>query len=578
MLKIAPARFAWLTAAIAIVGGFSFAARVEHSRGQIIRSRVRAIAPLGWRLQESKRVAMTPRRNFRPAVQVPFGPHSLFAPFQRRDVLAVISHWRSVPPVVVRPGDLAYSTRYNHWKSRAQAFINALNDEGRSDAARADQAWLEAYERSQADPAAPAPRPAPSDLVASAGGEPPAAFRGVQNTYTVALPFVAGRFTFVDHPVDPDYPYLLDPSGVADEGTPVFTRADVSHVMRAAGLNHDQRVVFRKVSEKEGGFEAINTYDTGYVSVGFIQFAAMRGGNGSLARVLERMKTDNLAEYRHYFEKFGVDVDENRCLCVIDPSTARVLHGADAVDAIRRDKRLTAVFYHAGAGSPGFQQAQIAMALDEYYAPSHSFRVAAAEVVDYSDPAHPARTYYYGDDAVASAQASAASRNARPWNPPAPVRPVAAETAQAPQVASTSAVDAPQSQLSVPADTGAATPSAPVRRQGPRCQFVRLPDLAGQYGDVFRSEAGKTAITDRCVQHGYDIGPTQEGLRAKLVEAIDQVAGGQRMTVADLAARERDLIPIVQNRILVLADSDLGQPGPSPRLARALTPKRNGPD
>jgi len=109
---------------------------------------------------------------------------------------------------------------------------------------------------------------------------------------------------------------------------------------------------------------------------------------------------------------------------------------------------------------------------------------------------------------------------------------------------------------------------------GPHYVFVRLANLQGQYGDVFRSEAGRTAITDRCVQRGYDVGPTKEGLQAKFVDGINLVSSGDPVTLKDLASHEADLIPIVQNRILVLADSELTQPPGIPRLASALDRKR----
>lgn len=544
----------WLSAAVVTVFCLSVFAFVEHDRDHV------AGAP-SWGRLFSTGVSSKKWRPVVHSVSVPYGSHALFAPFQRCDIVAIMAGWHSTPPVKVEPGNLAYSGRYTHWKSRAQACIAGLSDQGRLDSAREYERWIASYERHQENTDQPSPGPIPVDLAGAVGGAPPAAFRGIQNLYTVRLPGVWEPMMFADHPVDPDYPFLINPTGVADEGTPMLARSDLDHVMRASGLSHEQRLVFRKVSEKEGGFEAVNTYDTGYVSVGFIQFAAMKSGNGSLARLLMRMRAQSPSEYRHYFQHFGVDVDDQECLCTVDPSTGRVLHGDDAVADIISDKRLTAVFYHAGACSPAFQQAQLKQALDEYYAPAHSFSVAAAEVVDYTDPDRPVVTHYYGDEALASAHAMVAARNAQPWTPPSRLG-AGQEPTEMPAI--------PSIEDSPSALPGNAALKPSPGYTGPHYVFVRLANLAGLYGDVFRSEAGRTAITDRCVQRGYDVGPAKQGLQAKFVDGINLVSSGGPLTLKDLASHEADLIPIVQNRILVLADSELTQPRGIPRLARAL--------
>jgi len=44
--------------------------------------------------------------------------------------------------------------------------------------------------------------------------------------------------------------------------------------------------VFTILSTLEGKFDAINTYDAGYISAGFIQFISGKAGSGSLQKVL----------------------------------------------------------------------------------------------------------------------------------------------------------------------------------------------------------------------------------------------------------------------------------------------------
>jgi hypothetical protein len=112
----------------------------------------------------------------------------------------------------------------------------------------------------------------------------------------------------------------------------------------------------------------------------------------------------------------------------------------------------------------------------------------------------------------------------------------------------------------------------PPQYTGPHYSLVLLPDLQGTYGEVFRTEAGRTAITDRCVQRGFDVGPAKQGLLAKFTEAVGFVSQGQKVTIKSLAAHEADLIPIVQNRIMVLGDPDLSQPVQR-RFAKAIDRK-----
>ena len=105
----------------------------------------------------------------------------------------------------------------------------------------------------------------------------------------------------------------------------------------------------RAVSILEGGFDSVNTYDTGYVSVGFIQFASLKEGGGSLGAVLKNFKAADPLAFASDFHRFGVDVDETGHLVVVDPTSGAVATGAEANARIIEDKRLIAVFGRAGA-------------------------------------------------------------------------------------------------------------------------------------------------------------------------------------------------------------------------------------
>jgi hypothetical protein len=128
----------------------------------------------------------------------------------------------------------------------------------------------------------------------------------------------------------------------------------------------EQRIA-RAVSRLEGGFETINTYDTGYVSVGFIQFVTMETGRESLSEVLAWEKGNHADDYARDFHRLGVDVDEAGQLAVVDPATGAALVGPDAVLKVIEDKRLTAVFQRAGRHSRAFRVAQIRAAKAHYW-------------------------------------------------------------------------------------------------------------------------------------------------------------------------------------------------------------------
>ncbi len=121
------------------------------------------------------------------------------------------------------------------------------------------------------------------------------------------------------------------------------------------------------MSKLEGGFDSVNTYDTGYVSIGFIQFITAIDGKGSLLEVLRQEKTDQPDQYAHDFHQYGLDITPDGILCVVDPVTGAELTGADAVQKTIADKRLTVIWQKAGRRSEAFQVAQIKVAKSHYW-------------------------------------------------------------------------------------------------------------------------------------------------------------------------------------------------------------------
>ncbi len=329
--------------------------------------------------------------------------------------------------------------------------------------------------------------------------------------YKIVLPLDRHVFYYPAGPVEASR-YLLHPDGVRYGGRRAKDQADVFSLFREAGVTSPvARNVLLKVSGREGGFEAVNTWDTGYVSVGFIQFTTGPTSEGrSLVRVLERMQESeerktkmNPArrnEFDYYFVKRGVCVEDGK-LVVRDPATAKFLKGADAVNAIIEDKRLIAVFQNAGEHSRAFRVAQIQEAYRSYYLADKFWRLPVAVVETYVDGSEePRKSYVYGARNVQLAMAQATRRGELPERGDTPARRV----------------------------------------------VTRLPDIVASYSDALPSEGGMLTLTDRAVQRGV-LNACQS-----FEAAVIEVAGDGPLVMKDFRRREKDLIARIRNRIDVL--------------------------
>jgi hypothetical protein len=205
----------------------------------------------------------------------------------------------------------------------------------------------------------------------SAVGNPPA----FANIVTPLLHTVAFEdsepLTFGDNvqTSNPRYAYYRFPQGVVSYGVSLkkMTDAELNPIFEQAGFSASDLKVAKAVSRLEGGFDSVNTYDTGYVSVGFIQFISADAGRGSLAQALLQEKTDRPADFDRDFRQYGVDLSPEGTLAVIDPGTGAELVGAEAVMKIIDDKRLIAVFQRAGRRSLAFRVAQVKTAKTQYW-------------------------------------------------------------------------------------------------------------------------------------------------------------------------------------------------------------------
>ncbi len=67
--------------------------------------------------------------------------------------------------------------------------------------------------------------------------------------------------------------------------------------------------MIKSVSDNEGNFDAINTYDNSYLSIGLFQWSMGAGDNdGELSALLKKIKQNQPDLFDHYFGQFELDV------------------------------------------------------------------------------------------------------------------------------------------------------------------------------------------------------------------------------------------------------------------------------
>ncbi len=219
-------------------------------------------------------------------------------------------------------------------------------------------------------PEPPAPGPVPEKLAALVGNPPP--FASVVGLLEYTVTFDDGEaYPYRDNVrMRPRFAYYRFSQGTQSFGPALRTlpEEELGKIFASSGMTPSEQRVVGAVSRLEGGFESINTYDTGFVSVGFIQFCTLADGRHSLCDVLAREKADNPDDFARDFQRYGIDVTPEHVLVVVDPATGTELSGGEAVLKVVDDKRLPAVFQRAGRHSIAFRAAQIKVAKSNYWA------------------------------------------------------------------------------------------------------------------------------------------------------------------------------------------------------------------
>lgn len=166
----------------------------------------------------------------------------------------------------------------------------------------------------------------------------------------------------------PRYAYFRFDTGVNSEGQSIKTipSGELDSILKDCGYDDSDTKVFKSISILEGGFDSINTYDTGYVSIGFIQFASLKEGAGSLGRALINYKNEDPKGFDSDFHQFGIEVTPDEKLVALDLITKEEKVGPDANNQIIADKRLIAAFQRAGKYRP-FRTSQLKSAKQVYW-------------------------------------------------------------------------------------------------------------------------------------------------------------------------------------------------------------------
>ncbi len=171
-------------------------------------------------------------------------------------------------------------------------------------------------------------------------------------------------------------PFTINTDGIAYLGT-LSPRKLPLHTYLSLGLSAAQARALQYVSQHEGNFDALNTYDKAILSYGFIQFA---GGNRGLAPLLSLIKNEYPKEFEFYFQRYGIDVEYSieqgkikfAQIVLIDANDGSVLRSENAEKRISADKRLLGAFLRASY-DPVIQKAQIRSAQMRYVLPALEF-------------------------------------------------------------------------------------------------------------------------------------------------------------------------------------------------------------
>lgn len=161
--------------------------------------------------------------------------------------------------------------------------------------------------------------------------------------------------------------------GIKFDGTQKPKDFDQAKFKQVGNLTDKQAKALKYASSHEGNFDALNTYDRGVISFGFIQFAG--GDYGTFTLLMASIKHNQAATFKDKFQKYGIDVsyelDGNkqikknpRPLLIINTGK-KTLKGVPAEKYIMRHPHYLGVFMQAGQDTK-IKEEQIRLSVDGY--------------------------------------------------------------------------------------------------------------------------------------------------------------------------------------------------------------------
>ena len=133
----------------------------------------------------------------------------------------------------------------------------------------------------------------------------------------------------------------------------------VDAAVDATNFSAADKTIMKQISQQEGVFSTTESYDRGGVTWGMLQWTTGHDGKGSVISVLDKIKADHPESFKKLFQDYGIDTSEGT-LTVTKPDGTK-LTGADAVEAVRTDPKLSAAFAVAGTNAD-VQTTQLALA------------------------------------------------------------------------------------------------------------------------------------------------------------------------------------------------------------------------
>lgn len=164
--------------------------------------------------------------------------------------------------------------------------------------------------------------------------------------------------------------YMVYPNGILYPGQSTLA-LDVS-MIQSVGLTWAQAKALQYVSTHEGKFDAINSYDKGVFSYGFIQFVGAAASGASLNRLLVSMEANAPAQFARIFQRVGIDT-ESGVVTVLNDDGYK-LRGDEAWFYIQRNPRLYGAFIQAGF-EPSLVREQLRMANALYVQPALNYKL-----------------------------------------------------------------------------------------------------------------------------------------------------------------------------------------------------------